>query len=106
MDFMLLIGWIILGTALFGLINKALDITYFGFSGMFSYWFGCMAAVAIGFYFATSFVMWIFSLLLGFVTGYYKWIIGAVVLLIILGVLGNKSDKNNDKIEETNSTNC
>lgn len=105
MDFILLIGWVILGTALFGLINKVFNITYFGFSGMCSYWFGCMAAVAIGFYFAASFVMYIVSVVVGFVTGYYKWIIGTVVLLIIFGLLGIKSEKTNDKIEETNNTN-
>ena len=101
MDFILLFGWILLGTVVFGLVHKAFNITYFSFSGMFSVWFGCMASVAIGFYFAASFVMYIVSLVVAFVTGYYKWIIGTVVTLIILGMLGNKSDKRIDGTEET-----
>jgi hypothetical protein len=100
MDLMLLIGWLILGIIVFVIVNKGFNITYFGFSGMVSVFVGCMAAVAIAFYFAASFIGWIISL----VVAYYKWIIGAIVVLMILGFLGSKSDEKKDT-EESNNIN-
>lgn len=100
MDFILLVVWVVLGTILFGILNKAVHITYFGFSAIFGTWIGCMAAIAIGFYFAASFVTYIVSLVVSFVTAYYKWIIGVVAVLIILAIPGSKSDTKQDKIKE------
>lgn len=101
MDFILLIIWVVLGTILFGVLNKAVHITYFGFSAIFGTWIGCMAAIAIGFYFAASFFTYIVSLVISFVTAYYKWIIGIVAVLIIMAMLSSKSDTKQDRVEES-----
>jgi hypothetical protein len=99
MDFILLIGWIILGIIVFAIVNKAFNIMYFGFSGMVSVFVGCMAAVAVAFYFAASIIGWIISLIVGFITTYYKWIIGAIVLLVLLAIFGSKSEDKSVKAE-------
>jgi hypothetical protein len=91
MDWILVIGWMIAATVLYTILCKTFSITHFGCSAMFSFWFGCMLVVGVIFAFVGSLIMSIFSVIVGFITAHYRWIIGAVVLLIILGVLGCKS---------------
>lgn len=107
MDLLLLIGWIIFGAIAFLIVNKVFNITYFGFSGMVSVFIGCMAAVAIGFYFVANFAIWLTTIIVGFITNYYKWLIGAVILLVILAIWGSKSDSNkrSEEMEGNNTLN-
>lgn len=106
MDLLLLIGWVILGTVLFFVVHKALNITYFGFSGIFSVWFGCMAAIAIGFYFLAALLGSAYYAVVGFVSAHYKWIIGGIVVLGFLSASGNKKEKADaNKAQEDNHTN-
>lgn len=45
MDWIIIIIWLILGTALFGAVHKAIDITYIGFGSICNMWFWCQVAV-------------------------------------------------------------
>ena len=89
-----------MGTALFGFVHKAFNVTYFSFSGVFSVFFGCMAVVAITGFITTVLFSSFISAVIGFVSAYYKWIIGGVTGLVILGMLGSKSDNKDGKVEE------
>lgn len=99
MDIFLLIAWIILGVLVFAIVHKVFDITYFGCGGLFSVFFGCMVAVAVIFYFAASFIGWLITAVTSFIAAYYKWIIGIVLVLGILGYFGGKPNKKNGDAE-------
>ena len=99
MDFILLVAWLVLGLIVFGIVHKAFDITYFGCGGMFTVFFGCMAAVAVGFYFAASFIGWLITAVTSFIATYYKWILGSIVILGILGYLGGKAEDQDSNAE-------
>lgn len=105
MALILIIGWIIAGTILYSVISKTLGVVHFSFQSMFSWWFGCMVAIGVIFAFVGSLIMSVISMIVGFFTAYYKWIIGAVVILVILGIWGSKSNSKIEKINETNNAN-
>jgi len=99
MDFMLLVVWLVLGLIIFGIVHKVFDITYFGCGGIFTVFFGCMAAVAVGFYLAASFIGWLITAVMSFIAAYYKWILGGIVVLGIFGYLGGKAERQDSNAE-------
>ncbi|WP_371371027.1 hypothetical protein [Sporomusa aerivorans] len=90
MDWIVIILWLILGTALFGAVHKALNITYFGFGGLFNVWFWCMVAVAVVGYFALHLIGGVVDWASQFVSAYYRWIICGVLVLFGLAIMGSK----------------
>jgi len=101
MGWLLYIGWLIAGTVLYAVVCKAFNVVHFGVSAMFSFWFGCMIAVGVIGVLLGGLVLSIISMVVGFVTAYYKWIIGAIAALVILGIYLNKSNVNTGQGAET-----
>ncbi|MBP2640991.1 MAG: hypothetical protein H6Q66_1942 [Firmicutes bacterium] len=100
MEWLFYIGWLIAGTVLYAVVCKAFNVVHFGVSAMFSFWFGCMLAVGVIGALLGGLVLSIISMVVGFVTAYYKWIIGAIVALIILGIYINKTNENTGQSTE------
>lgn len=70
---------IILGTAIFFILNSIFNITYFGCSAVASTWFGCFVA---------SYA--IISYLGVFLIGLLKWVLIGGIILFLIGLVGNK----------------
>lgn len=105
MDWIIIIIWLILGTALFGAVHKAMDITYFGLGSICNMWFWCQVAVGVVGYFAVMLIGGVVDWTIQFVSTYYKWIIsGGIVLLGLFMMGGNKSEDLVDKKEKTVSS--
>lgn len=101
MDWIIIVVWLILGTALFGVVNKAMDITYLGFGSIFNTWFWCQVAVGVAGYMALVLLGGVVEWVIQFVSTYYKWMIGGVVVLVGLGMMGSsKSEESADKKED------
>ena len=78
MEIILGIVSIILGTALFWMLNSMFSITYFGFGAMVSLWIGCFVV----------------SLLI--IGGIGKWIIIIGIILAIVGFVASKVNGNQE----------
>ena len=100
MEWLLYIGWLIAGTVLYAVVCKAFNVVHLGVSSMFSFWFGCMVAVGVIGALLGGLVLSIVSMFVGFVTAHYKWMIGAIVALVILGIYINKSNENTEQSAE------
>ena len=76
---------IIIGTGVFFLLNRAMDITYLGCGAMASFWFGCVAFSGIG-----------LMLLGGFLLGLLKWVIIIAIIIVIIGFVVNTVNSNQE----------
>jgi len=90
MEWLFYIGWLISGTVLYAVVCKAFHVVHFGFSAMFSFWFGCMVAVGVLFALFGGLI----SIIVGFIVAHYTWIIGVTAALVILGIYIHKSNEN------------
>lgn len=79
MDFLLVIGSVVIGSIIFIFFNRIFNIAYFGFKGLFSAWFTCCLVVAL-----------ILAQVIGFVMEHYGWFIAAVVIILLLLFFGKK----------------
>ena len=84
MEIILGIVSIILGTALFWMLNSMFSITYFGFGAMVSLWIGCFVVSLL-------IIGGIGKLLLGVL----KWIIIGIILAIV-GFVASKVNGNQE----------
>ena len=85
MEIILGIVSIILGTALFWMLNSMFSITYFGFGAMVSLWIGCFVVSLL-------IIGGIGKLLLGLL----KWIIIIGIILAIVGFVASKVNGNQE----------
>ena len=89
MEIILGIVSIILGTALFWMLNSMFSITYFGFGAMVSLWIGCFVVSLL-------IIGGIGKLLFQLLLGVLKWIIIIGIILAIVGFVASKVNGNQE----------
>ncbi|MFR2797454.1 hypothetical protein [Romboutsia timonensis] len=77
---------LIIGTVVFFLLNQVMNITYFGFGAIGSFWFGCVLFSGLG-------IMLLGEILFELL----KWIIIIVIILAIIALVVNKVNSNHEQ---------